>query len=62
MRYTLNGFETVDFDENEIRHIADGIDLVIKETETNYNFEDRKEILAYFQNLKNKFAKVTGWQ
>lgn len=62
MMYTMNGFETVNFDENEIRQIADSIDLAIADIEKNYLFEDKFEVLNHYNELKEKIAKVAGWQ
>ena len=60
--YTMNGIETVSFDENEIRNIADSIDLAISDTEKNYLFEDKFEVLDHYNGLKEKIAKVAGWK
>lgn len=62
MMYTMNGFEAVIFDENEIRQIADSIDLAIADIEKNYLFEDKFEVLNHYNELKEKIAKVAGWQ
>lgn len=62
MMYTMNGFETVNFDENEIRNIADSIDLAIADIEKNYLFEDKFDVLNRYNELKEKIAKVAGWQ
>ena len=60
--YKMNGFETVIFDENEIRIIADSIDLAIADIEKNYLFEDKYEVLNRYNELKEKIAKAAGWQ
>lgn len=56
-RRITDGVETVEINSNEIRWLADGMDLLIKYVKETYHFEDKEDVLKMYNGLLEKIAK-----
>lgn len=57
MMYTMNGFETVEFTESELKFLVLGIEIMKAETMKNKNYD-----IEVYENLLAKLSKVTRKQ
>ena len=55
MTYTVNGIETVELNESELKLLVLGIEIMKEETKKNKCFD-----LEPYENLLKKLAKVSG--
>ena len=61
MNYTVNGYETVELNDNDIRNLADGIEMLKRKLESHF-YDGREDDLKVYDELLEKIAKVGGWQ
>lgn len=57
MMYTMNGFETVEFTESELKFLVLGIEIMKAETMKNKHYD-----VEVYENILEKLARVNGKQ
>ena len=55
--YTMNGFETVEFTESELKFLVLGIEIMKAETMKNKHYD-----VEVYENILEKLARVNGKQ